>query len=230
MFYKLNALMLAVVFLSSCSNIVQLKKEAHNQIRSVENIIVIEQDNLYVTVTSFYNGGGGAIGALIASSIDSSRQSSATEKAQPIIKELDDYNFKNVFLTAIKDKINKTHLPYKMSNQVESINSASNKRIHLLKTNSDALLVSNIDYALNAGNLIISARVSLYPKATNLKKFMKNSKNENTFDMTDIDNTIYNKNFTFTKQSISVGNIKNSLNEGAKNISEQIIDDLSHPI
>jgi hypothetical protein len=37
-------------------------------------------------------------------------------------------------------------------------------------------------------------------------------------------------NFTFTKQSISVGNIKNSLNEGAKNISEQIIDDLSHPI
>jgi hypothetical protein len=48
-------------------------------------------------VTSFYNGGGGAIGALIASSIDSSRQSSATEKAQPIIKELDDYNFKNVF-------------------------------------------------------------------------------------------------------------------------------------
>jgi hypothetical protein len=133
--------MLAVVFLSSCSNIVQLKKEAHNQIRSVENIIVIEQDNLYVTVTSFYNGGGGAIGALIASSIDSSRQSSATEKAQPIIKELDDYNFKNVFLTAIKDKINKTHLPYKMSNQVESINSASNKRIHLLKTNSDALLV-----------------------------------------------------------------------------------------
>jgi hypothetical protein len=67
---------------------------------------------------------------------------------------------------------------------------------------------------LNAGNLIISARVSLYPKATNLKKFMKNSKDENTFDMTDIDNTIYNKNFTFTKQSISVGNIKNSLNEG----------------
>jgi L-ribulose-5-phosphate 3-epimerase UlaE len=117
-----------------------------------------------------------------------------------------------------------------MSNQVESINSASNKRIHLLKTNSDALLVSNIDYALNAGNLIISARVSLYPKATNLKKFMKNSKDENTFDMTDIDNTIYNKNFTFTKQSISVSNIKNSLNEGAKNISEQIIDDLSHPI
>jgi lantibiotic modifying enzyme len=76
MFYKLNALMLAVVFLSSCSNIVQLKKEAHNQIRSVENIIVIEQDNLYVTVTSFYNGGGGAIGALIASSIDSSRPNS----------------------------------------------------------------------------------------------------------------------------------------------------------
>jgi hypothetical protein len=31
MFYKLNVLMLAVVFLSSCSNIVQLKKEAHNQ-------------------------------------------------------------------------------------------------------------------------------------------------------------------------------------------------------
>jgi hypothetical protein len=40
---------------------IRLKKEAHNQIRSVENIIVIEQDNLYVTVTSFYNGGGGAI-------------------------------------------------------------------------------------------------------------------------------------------------------------------------
>jgi hypothetical protein len=52
------------------------------------------------------------------------------------------------------------------------------------KANSDALLVSNVDYALNAGNLIISARVSLYPKATNLKKFMKNSKNENTFDIT----------------------------------------------
>jgi hypothetical protein len=50
---------------------------------------------------------------------------------------------------------------------------------------------------------------------------VKNSKDENTFDMTDIDNTIYNKNFTFTKQSISVGNIKNSLNEGAKNISEE---------
>ena len=95
-FYKLNALILISLF------IFVFKYSPVKKKKCTIKCTLLKIYNLHVTVTSSYNGGGGIIGALTVSTIDSSRQSSAAEKAQPIIKELDGYNFRKGFFNSNK--------------------------------------------------------------------------------------------------------------------------------
>jgi len=123
---------------------------------------------------------------------------------------------------AKSDKLN-TKQPIRL----ETIDSESQQRIWFDQSNSDVVIFNNVKYLLESGNLIITANVRMFPKASNLFKLRIKPDPANPFDA---GNAIYFKVFSFTKQGITASNATESLSEGAISVAKQIVADLSHPL
>ncbi len=207
---------------------VPLSKKAQEHIQSADTILFIPQNNLDVKIIATDSSKQGLIGMLVAAGIDSVRQSSAEEKAAPIIQQLQDYDFRVVMLNALQAEIPKvTTIKVNTPIQLETIDFESQKRISFDKASSSAVLFNTVKYRYESGNLIITANVEMYPKVNALLKFRNRPNNENPVNA---GNIIYRQRFTFTKQAITADNIKDSLAEGAASIAKQVVADLNHPL
>lgn len=207
---------------------VSLTKQAQKGIDRVEGMLVIPQNNLDVTVQATNAGGTGLLGLLIASAIDSSRQSSAAKAAAPLLEPLRDYDFRAVMLKASNDALTKIdNVKVAMPLRVEVVASDSAKRIAFDQSTASAILFCNVGYRLESGNLIVIASAEIYPKIQALKQFRVKPDEVNPLDR---GNAIYRKTFTFSKQAVAPTTIKESLTEAAANVARQLAADLNHGI
>lgn len=231
MLFRLSFSLSVILLLAACAPPkVSLTKQAQQNIEKADHVLVIPQNNLDITVQATNPGNSGLLGALIAAVIDSSRQSSAEESATPIIKVLEDYDFRSVMQksVSVKSKYNR-NLRFSHPIHINKINSESQRRISFDNSSASAVLFSTINYRLQDRNLTITATSEMYPKSTKLLPF-RYQPDSDSEDPLDAGNIIYRKSFTFTKQAITPYNIKASLTEGANSISKQILDDLNHPL
>lgn len=229
MFYRLSCIVFALFALTACSSKpIFLKKEACQQIHSIDHVIAVPQNNLDITVTPTNGGSGGVIGVLVASAIDASRRSNAEKQARPIIEELRGFDFRSVMLNAIKTATeNSTDFNFDVKSRIENVETDTDKRILVSQSQSNAVLLTIVKYELNTQNLIVTASSSMYPNMKSLEKFKKTPNND--AKITD-DDQIYSNVFTFKKQAITAGNIRSSLTESAQHIAKQLISDISTPI
>ncbi|HZW86703.1 MAG TPA: hypothetical protein VFF41_04495 [Gallionella sp.] len=203
-----------------------LTEQAQTNIDRVEGILVIPQNNLDVTVQATNPGNSGLLGALIASVIDSSRQSTAEKAAAPMLEPLRSYDFRTVMLNASTDALTKTDkVKVSMPLRVEVVASDSSKRIAFDQSTASAVLFCNVSYRLESNNLIVAASAEMYPKIEVLKQFSKKPEKNNPLDG---GNAIYRKTFTFTKQAVTPSTIRDSLSEAATNVTNQLATDLNH--
>lgn len=165
---------------------------------------------------------------LIASAIDSSRQSSAANAAAPLLEPLRDYDFRAVMLKASSDALTKVEkVKVAMPLRVEVVASDSSRRITFDQSAASAVLFCNVGYRLESGNLIVTAAAEIYPKIEVLKQFRVKPDEVNPLDR---GNAIYRKTFTFSKQAVAPTTIKESLTEAAANVARQLAADLNHGI
>ena len=229
MILRLSLFISILALITGCvTSPMSLTKQTQENIKSVDNILFIPQNNLDVTVPSINPNPPGLLDALIVAGIDSVRQSNAEKEAAPITKQLQNYDFRTVMLNTLSSETLKiTAIKFNTPTHLETINSDTQQRISFDQSNATAVLFTSVSYRLESGNLIIMATVEMYPKSENLLKLRKEPDNSNPLDK---GNVIYRKIFTFTKQAIIANNIKDSLSEGAVSIAQQISADLSHPL
>lgn len=221
------ALTIVVITLTGCAvPQVSMTKQIQSKIDRAEGILTIPQNNLDVKVEATYTGDTGLLGALIGASIDSSRQSNAEKEAAPMIESLRDYDFRTVMLGASTEALtNIDQVKFVMPLRVDAVASDSAKRIAFDQSTSSAILFNNVSYQLKSGNLIVTAKAEMYPKADTLKQFRNKPSETNPLDR---GNVIYRKIFTFTKQAVTQTTIKDSLTEAATSIASQLAADLNH--
>lgn len=220
-----------VILLPACSmhpSKVALYDQTYRHIDKADHVVIIPQNNLDVTVQASNPGNSGLLGALIVMAIDSSRQSSAEEAAAPIIKKLENYDFRSVVSEKMSNgskNLKKQLLNDKV--QINEIDTDDQKRISYQNSTASAVLFTNIYYQLKTNNLIISASTEMYPKSKNLLPFRHKENIENELDE---GNVIYRQRFQFMKNAVSADNIVASLNEGVDSIVKQMLDNLNNPV
>jgi hypothetical protein len=229
MFFKKIAFISLLVALTGCAAPqVPITKLAQSNMERVEGVLVIPQSNLDVSVQATNPGNTGLIGALIASAIDSARQSSAEKDAAQILEPIRNYDFRAVMLSASNDALGKIDaVKFALPLRVEVVASDSATRIAFDQSAASAILFCNIRYRLESGNMIVTANAEIYPKAHALKQF-RNKANET--NPVDAGNVIYRRNFTFTKEAITAATVKEALDEATKNIADQLAADINHGI
>jgi hypothetical protein len=226
MVYRIIQATLITISLYGCAAPqLSLKQAASENIKSVEQVLVIPQENINTTIAKTNPGNTGLIGLLVAVAIDSSRQASANKHASPIIKKLENYDFRKTMLAQMKSK--SAGLNYQVKNKLETVASESNKRIVFDEASMDAVLFTTVSYRIESKNLMITAVSEMYPKKKSLYPFRNKPSDSKP---TDIGNIIYRKEFRFSAQGINASNITTNLSDGAASIAEQIAKDLSHPI
>lgn len=216
-----------ILIISGCgTKQISITKDVQNNIETLDIALYIPQNNIYVTVPSTNPGSAGLLGALIISGIDAIRRNSAEKEAALIIQEIQNYDFRSVFLNEIHEKIHdidtlKINIPIKLY----KIYSDSQTRIAHDQSKASAIMLMHVEYRLESGNLIIVSSMQMFPKSENLLSFREKANSSNPLNK---GNAIYRKSFAFVKQSITEENIKSSLAEGSSSIAEQIADDLNH--
>ena len=227
---KLKIILLAfLLLLNACATqSLSLKKEATKKIYSIDQVLIIPQNNLDITITPGNPGSSGIIGALLVATIDSVRRSSAEKEALPIINELHEYDFRSVMLDAMHSEIKKQNaLNSQIHVTLETVDSASNRWAVFDRSNASSVLFTQVQYRLNSGNLIVEAKAEMYPKAETLYSYREKPNNTSKLDK---GNMIYRKNFKYEQQRVLASDIRSSLSEAANSIARQIITDLAHPI
>jgi hypothetical protein len=223
-----SAMFIALILTGCAAPQISMTKQVQAKIDQVDGVLTMPQSNLVVTVPATNPGNTGLLGALIVAGVDSARQSSAEKAAAPILNTLQGYDFNAVMLAATTETLGKTNnLKFAMPLRVSTVDSDSAKRIAFDQSKSSSILFCRVNYRLESGNLIVVAHAEMYPKADALKQFRSKPQDSNPLDE---GNAIYRKTFTFTKQAITPTNIKNSLAEAAKSLSEQLAADLNHSI
>jgi hypothetical protein len=165
------------------------------------------------------------IGALVVAVIDSARQTSAEKAAAPMLEVLRDYDFRPVMHAASTDTLTKLDkVKFVDPLRVELIASESARRIAFQQSAASAILFCNVGYRLQNGNLYVTVRAEMYPKADALKQF-RNDPAEG--DPLNRGNVIYRKTFVFVKQAVTPASIKDDLAEGAASVARQLAADLN---
>jgi hypothetical protein len=217
------------VLLAACAAAPQsLRQVASDNIETVDQILLITQSNLDITITQTNPGASGLIGALLVSAYDEYRLSNVKREATPIITALQDFDFRVIMLRAMAAAVgNSQRLAYPINTQLETIDSDSTRRVRYSDSSASVVLFTAVRYRLESGNLLISANLEAYPKIDALRRFRKDPNEENPLAA---GNTIYRQTFDFKREGITPQNIQSSLIEGASSIATQIIADLEHPI
>jgi hypothetical protein len=105
MIRRLTLLVLSAMLLGACvPKPLLLKPSATEKITSVDQVLIVPQNNLDVTINPGNGAGGAIFGVLIVAVIDESRRASAKEEGEPIIDELRGYDFRAVMLEAMNSE------------------------------------------------------------------------------------------------------------------------------
>lgn len=225
--FKVIALTIGTLFLAACAAPqISLSTQTQTSIDQIEGVLVIRQTGLDVTVQNTNPGNTGLLGALIVAAIDSSRRSSAEEKATPILEELKDYDFRSVMLNEASEALRKTEnnkiaIPLRSDN----VGTEPSLRIAFDKSAASALLVWEVKYRMESGNLLVDATVVMYPKAPALKQYRAKPDEANPLAE---GNAIYRKSFSYTQQAVSANTVKDGLTTAAKNLARQLAADVVH--
>lgn len=228
---NLRAVVLAVglgVLTGCAAPQISMTKQVQTNIEKVQGTLEIPQNNLDVTVQATNPGNTGLIGALVATAIDSARQSSAEKEAAPILNSLRDYDFRVVMLKASNDALTQIDkLKFDIPLRVDQVSSDSARRIAFDQSTASAVLFCKVGYRLEHGRLIVNATAEMYPKVAALKAFRAKPDESNPLSE---GNAIYRKTFTSVKQAITPNNVQASLSEAAANVARQLAADLNHGI
>ncbi|NOX27401.1 MAG: hypothetical protein GXP21_04315 [Gammaproteobacteria bacterium] len=211
--------------LGACSTTnIPLKESVSRDIRSVDQYLVIPQEELRITVTETNAGNTGLIGALIALAIDESRASGAKKKGRPMLEELEGYDFRAKMQDAIKTQLVALGaVPFAIETDVIIDDSKTAKVGAAGGSSASAVMFSSVDYKVESGNLIINLSAEMFPL---------NSPNsgDDSEKIVDPKRAIYRQSFNFIKQAVTESDIRAGLDEGIENIAFQIASDLSNPI
>jgi len=233
MFSRNLVIIAFTVLLAGCVAAPQsLRQVASERIETVDQVLIIAQSNLDITVTQTNPGASGLIGALLVGAYDEYRRSAARQEAEPIIAALQDVDFRIIMLRAMNTAVTaERRLRYPINTTLESIDSDSTRRVHFSDSSASAVLFTVVSYRLESGNLKISATLEAYPKIAALMPFRQDpDAAQDPGQALTEGNTIYHQRFEFEKQGITGANIEASLTDGTRSIARQIVLDISHPV
>jgi len=205
-----------------------MNKKVQEKIQVLDASLIIKQSNLDITVSSSDTGSGGLIGSLVLAGVDAVRRSAAEDEAAPIISVLENYDFRNVMYETTNNSLGKLH-KFKVNRPItlDKVGSATTAKIMLNTSKANAVMFCDTTYKLESGNLIVALDVKMYPKSNTLKRFRKNPDDS---DLLASGNEIYRNHFLFTKQGITPTNVIAGLNEAAKSLTDQLVQDLNSGI
>lgn len=230
---RIIALTIAVTALAGCATTstpeVPLAKQAQANIDRIEGVLVIPQNRLNVTVeASNPYAVGGVVGVLVAAAIDTRLQADAEKAAIPILESSRDYNFRAALLDASTDelsKIDKVKFALPLSVKVDESESA--RKIAFDQSTASALLFCNVDYRLESGKLIVTAKAEMYPKIDSLKQFRIKPNGSNPLGN---GNAIYRKVFTLAKESVTPTTVNEKLSEAVADVARQLAADINQSL
>ncbi len=214
------------ILLTACEEPkIPVTQEISQKISSIDHFAYVMQDELAITVSQTNPGNTGALGAIIAGVIDAGRQNSAEKKSKPIFDAIGDFDFRQTLLTNLNNTTSQSG--YQVNNSLENLSDKEKKSGVLSRSTASAVMFSDVQYALESGgNFTISANVELYPNNAGLNALVKKP---NSADPVSKGNRLYQNTFTFKRQAVYAENILDTLNEGAQNIAQQIMQDISAP-
>jgi len=227
---KILGVIFLALLLSSCgTRPAPMSKKVQQKLTTVDSSLIITQSNLDVTLHNSTNiQGHGLLGALVSVAIDSARQSYAQNKAKPMMKTLQKYDFREVMLKSMNQSFAKLKkINMKLPVKLDTIGTDLSKKVFYDNAKGDAILLCNARYRYASSNLHIYLDARIYPKSEALKLLRKNPNDQKTFDNS---NTIYYNSFVFKKEGVTAENIQVSLDEAAANLIKQLSMDLDHGI
>jgi len=218
----------AFLMIGCASPYAPMSKKVQEKIQVLDASLIIKQSNIDVTVSSSDTGQGGIIGSLILAGVDAVRRSNAKDNATPIIAALENYDFRSVMYKATNNSLGKLN-KFKGNRPItlDKVGSETVKKITLNTSKANALLFCSIYYQLQSGNLMVTLDAQMYPKSNTLKAFRKDADDA---DILANGNRIYVNQFVFVKQGITADNVVSGLNEAAKSLASQVVQDLNHGI
>lgn len=243
---NLIACSLLLLVICSCAprTSMPLDPEAQQHILSTDIYVFIQQQEIYAEIQKSQMGvvmGGGLLAALIDSAVDHSSAKKAESSVQPIRDALIDYNFGQVFLNEVQNGI--SSIEWIRVDDVALRNDLLDERAddcYLESDASDVMFIQTKYYFFNDyENLIVVSNVYVLPKSEILKNYREDASDEPS----DLDNCIYKNIFTYTEttpeeidtkeDAIHYWSVENAtatrtaLENGAQNIVEQIVTDLT---
>ena len=243
---KFIACSLFLIAICSCAprTSMPLDPEAKQHIVSTDIYVFIQQQEVYAEIQKSQMGvmmGGGLLAALIDSAVDHSSAKKAESSVQPIRDALIDYDFGQVLLNEVQNGI--SSIEWIHVDDVALRNDLLDERADDCYLESDASNVMFIQtkyYFFNDfDNLVVVSNVYVLPKSEILKNYREDIADEPS----DLDNCIYKNIFTYTEttpeeidtkeDAIHYWSVENAtatrtaLENGAQNIVEQIVTDIT---
>jgi hypothetical protein len=221
-----------------------LDPEAKQHILSTDIYVFIQQQEIYAEIKKSQAGlimGGGLLAALIDSAVDNASAKKAESNVQPIRDALIDYDFGQVLLNEVHYGI--SSIEWIHVDDVALRNDLLDEKADdcfLTSDASDVMFIQTKYYFLNDfENLLVLSNVYLLPKS----EVLKNYRDDVSDEPSDLDNCIYKNIFTYTEtipgeietkeDAIHYWSAENAtatrtaLENGARNIVEQIVIDLT---
>lgn len=191
---------------------------------SVGGVLLLPQTGLDVTVTPIDGGQGGLLGVLVAAAIDSKREASARERAAPILRALADHDFRREMAQALADETaRQTRLPLRGPWRLETVDSEGTRITRLNAAGEDAVLFLRVDYKLESGNVVVSARAQLVPRAAGLMPMRPAPKEGAPLAE---GNALFLKTFTAVQHNVTADNVVAALNSAARSVAAQCLAEL----
>jgi hypothetical protein len=220
------AAFVAVGLLAGCATPEQsMTAPLRTALGGVEGVLLVPQSGLDVTVTPTDGGQGGLLGVLLAAAIDSKREESAKKQSVPMLQALHGYDFRVVLAEAIAEATaRQPALKLRTPWRLETLDSDSHRRDLFDATADSAVLFVRVNYRLESGNVIVSARAQLVPKAAELKGLRPAPDDGRPLEE---GNALYRKTFSFSKQNVRADTVAAALTEGANSVATQLLSDLA---
>lgn len=192
---------------------------------SVGGVLLVPQTGLDVTVAPIDGGQGGLLGVLVAAAIDSKREASARERAAPLLQALAGYDFRREMSQALADETaRQSRLPLRSPWRLETVDTEGARITRLNAAGEDAVLFMRVDYKLESGNVVVTARAQLVPRAAALMGMRPAPKEGAPLDE---GNALFLKTFTATQHNVTADNVAAALTSAARSVAAQCLAELA---
>jgi hypothetical protein len=210
---------------------VALDPRVQAELTTAETVLIMPKPTLGVDVNPTAIGGG-LLDQLLASFNDTKRRASATEAARPITAQLEGIDIRANLQAAWQQAyaaagVARLATPLRIETlAVDAPDWGPRRRALFDASDAQAVFYALVDYRLQSGVLRIDCRLEGYPKASELLVFRKSP---DAADPLAEGNAIYRKQFAYAREFVTANNVRRYIDEGVRDVTRQIAQDLAGP-